>query len=177
MLATDRLIIRPFLESDYADLYEYLSLEETYRYEPGKPITKDEAKKIAAERAGGTDFWAVTLKENKEKLIGHVSLIQTEPKQFRTWEIGFIFHPDFQNKGYATEASRAVIDYSFRELDAHRVVGYCSTENTPSWKVLEKCGMTREGLGRKNVFFRKDKSGKPHWLDSYEYAILAEDTV
>ena len=175
MLATDRLIIRPFLESDYADLYEYLSLEETYRYEPGKPITKDEAKKIAAERAGGTDFWAVTLKENKEKLIGHVSLIQTEPKQFRTWEIGFIFHPDFQNKGYATEASRAVIDYSFRELDAHRVVGYCGVDNTASWRVLEKCGMRREGLQRQNVYFHEGKDGRPRWFDSYQYAVLAED--
>jgi ribosomal-protein-alanine N-acetyltransferase len=175
MLSTKRLIIRPFLESDYKDLYEYLSLKDTYRYEPGQPISLEEAKKLCLERAKTTDFWAVTLKDDSKKFIGHLSFIQAEPKFFRTWEIGFIFNPAFQDKGYATEASRALIDNSFKELDAHRVVGYCATENVPSWRVLEKCGMTREGLQRKNVFFHKDRDGRPIWLDSYQYAVLAED--
>ena len=38
MIETDRLLVRPFRDSDYRDLYEYLSLEETYRYEPGNPV-------------------------------------------------------------------------------------------------------------------------------------------
>ena len=177
MLSTERLIIRPFLENDYKDLHEYLSLKETYRFEPGEPISLEEAKKLCLERARGTDFWAVTLKDDSKKFIGHVSFIQTEPNFFLTWEIGFIFNPVFQNKGYASEAARAIVNYAFTKLGAHRVVGYCSPENIPSWKVLEKCGMTREGLRRKNAFFRKDKNGQPLWMDSYEYAILAEDAV
>jgi ribosomal-protein-alanine N-acetyltransferase len=177
MLTTERLIVRPFLEIDYNDLYEYLSLEEIYRFEPGEPVTLDEAKELCQERSEGTDFWAVTLRDEKKKLIGHVSFIQVEPKLFMTWEIGFIFNPAFQNKGYATEASCALINYSFNELNAHRVVGFCSTENIASQKVLEKCGMMKEGLRRKNAFFRKDKNGKPVWLNSYEYAILADDVI
>ena len=177
VLTTERLIIRPFRRDDYEDLFEYLSLKETYRYEPGEPISLEEAKKICQERTIGTDFWAVTLKDGDKKLIGHLSFIQTEPKFFLTWEIGFIFNPAFQNKGYATEASCALINYGFTKLGSHRVVGYCSTENTTSWRVLEKCGMTREGLRRKNAFFRKDNDGQPLWMDSYEYAILAEDSI
>ena len=177
MLSTERLRIRRFLEDDYKDLYDYLSLEETYKYEPGKPISIEEAKRIASDRAKGIGFWAITLKDNDKKLIGHVSFIQMEPKFFLTWEIGFIFNPAYQGKGYASESSRALINYSFTKLGAHRVVGYCSTENIASWKVLEKCGMKREGLRRKNAFFRKDKDGQPLWMDSYEYAILAEDSI
>lgn len=177
MLSTERLLIRPFLESDYKDLHEYLSLKETYQFEPGEPISIEEAKRLASERAKGIDFWAVILKDNKKKLIGHISFIQTEPKHFLTWEIGFIFNPAFQGKGYATEASRTLINYAFTELGTHRVVAFCSTENIASWKVLEKCGMKREGFLRKNVFFHKDGNGKPYWLDSYEYAILAEDFI
>ncbi len=176
MLSTERLIIRPFSETDYKDLYEYLSIKKTYQYEPGKPVSLEVAKKIAADRAKGTEFWAVTLKESK-KLIGHVSFIQTEPKFLLTWEIGYIFNPTFQNKGYATEATQGIISYAFKELGAHRIVGHCSPENIPSWRVLEKCGFKREGLLRKNVFFRKDENGKPYWLNSYIYAILAEDYV
>ncbi|MGD9143114.1 MAG: GNAT family N-acetyltransferase [Dehalococcoidia bacterium] len=174
MLTTERLIIRQFREDDYQDLYEYLSLNETYRFEPGEPVSPDEAKNICKDRAKGTEFWAATLKEN-EKLIGHVSFIRTEPELLFTWEIGFIFNPAFQNKGYATEASRALIDYAFSQLSAHRVVGFCSTENIPSWKVLEKCGMRREGMLRQNVFFHNDENGNPVWFDSYAYGIIAED--
>ena len=175
MLSTERLIVRPFLEDDYKDLYEYLSLKETFQYEPGVPISLAEAREIASERARGTDFWAVTLKDDSKKLIGHVSFIQIEPSFFLTWEIGYIFNPSFQNKGYAIEASRALIDYAFTTLGAHRIVGHCTPENIPSWRVLEKCGLKREGLLRQNVFFRKDNNGQPIWLDSYEYAVLAED--
>lgn len=175
MLSTKRLIVRPFVETDYSDLYEYLSLKEIYQFEPGEPISLEEAKKITAERAKGTNFWAATLTAGNNKLIGHVSLFQTEPKHIRTWEIGYIFNPVFQNNGYATEAAHAVIAYAFKELNAHRIIGFCSTENIPSWKALEKCGMNREGLQKKNMYFRTDNDDKPVWFDSYAYAIVEED--
>ena len=132
------------------------------------------AKEIAREFSKGNNFWAATLKDSK-KLIGHVSLFQKEPEHLHTWEIGYIFNPVFQNRGYATEATLAVIRHAFNKMDAHRIVGHCSPENPPSWKVLEKCGMQREGLLRKNFYVKKDKNGNPQWLDSYQYAILAED--
>ena len=176
MLETDRLLIRSFRENDYADLFEYLSIEETYRFEPGNPVSLEEAKKYALERSNSINWWAAILKnENKGKLIGHISLFQTQPERFRTWEIGFIFNPTFQNKGYCTEACHAVINYAFTQLNAHRIVANCSPENRASWRVLEKCGLMREATRRKNVFFRTDDNGEPVWLDSYEYAILAED--
>ena len=174
MLSTERLIIRPFLESDYRDLYEYLSLPETYRFEPGEPVSLEQARQLAADRARGANFWAVTLKDGK-KLIGHVSFLQVEPKHFLTWEIGYIFNPAFQNKGYASEAARAVIKYAFKELRVHRVVGYTNPDNIPSCRVLEKCGMRKEGYFRKKAFFRKDANDSPIWFDTCEYAILAEE--
>ena len=177
MLTAERLIVRPFRETDYLDLHEYLSLPEIYRFEPGAPVSLDEARKLAAERARRNDFWAVTLKDVNEKLIGHLSFMREEPKHFLTWEIGFIFNPAFQNQGYATEASRALIDYALRELNAHRITGYCSTENIASRRVLEKCGMKNEGIKRGNAYFHKDKDGRPLWFDSYQYAILADDVA
>lgn len=176
MLKTERLVIRPFRESDYKDLHEYLSLEEIYQFEPGDPISLKEARKITRERTGKVNWWAAILNnDKKEKLIGHISLFQVEPDIFRTWEIGYIFNPTYHNHGYATEAVGAVIKYGFEKLNAHRIIAHCSPENVPSWKVLEKCGMTREGLQRKNVFFKTDDEGNPIWFDSFEYAILADD--
>ena len=176
MLETDRLVIRPFRKNDYEDLYEYLSLEETYRFEPGDPISLQEAKSITDERSDSINWWAVTIKDDDTgKLIGHISLFQTEPDIFQTWELGYIFNPAYHNHGYATEAARSVIGYVFNEMHAHRIVAYCNPENIPSCRVLEKCGMTREGLRRKNAFFRTDDTGNLLWFDSCEYAILIED--
>ena len=176
MLETNRLIVRPFRESDYKDLHEYLSLKEIYRFEPGNPVSLEEAKKYALKRSNSVNWWAVILmNEGKEKLIGHISFFQTEPDAFRTWEIGYIFNPEYHNQGYATEACQAIIDYVFIKLNAHRIVGFCTPANRASWRVLEKCGMTREGLLRKNTYFRIDDTGEPIWLDSFEYAILADD--
>ena len=176
MIETERLVIRPFRESDYQDLYEYLSIEETYRFEPGDPVSLKEARKITGERVGKVNWWAVILNDNEEeKLIGHISLFQVEPDIFRTWEIGYIFNPTYHNHGYATEAASAVIRYVFEKLNAHRIIAHCNPANQASWKVLEKCGLTREGVRRKNAYFRTDENGNPIWFDSYEYAILADD--
>jgi [ribosomal protein S5]-alanine N-acetyltransferase len=173
-ITTERLIMRPFSPKDYQDYFEYMSLEETYRFERGWPITLKEAKKFYKEQSKHIIFWAATLKDNG-KLIGHVSFNPDRPEIFRMWNLGYIFNPAFQGKGYATEAARAVIAYAFKEMGVHRIVGHCSPDNTASWKVLEKCGMKKEGMSRKDFPVRMDKDGKTVWLDSYDYAILDED--
>ena len=43
-----------------------------------------------------------------------------------TWELGYIFNPDYHNQGYCTEASSALIDFAFRELHAHKIVAFCN---------------------------------------------------
>ncbi len=173
-LTTRRLCVRRFRESDGAALHAYLSLPETYRYEPGGPVTLDEACALARERSQGEAFLAVALLPG-DGLIGHVYLGPTEAPEFATHEVGYIFHPAYQGQGYATEAVAAVVDYAFREMRAHRVVGNCNPENAASWRVLEKCGMTREATFRQNVFFRRDPAGEPLWTDTYVYAILRRD--
>jgi RimJ/RimL family protein N-acetyltransferase len=56
----------------------------------------------------------------------------------------------------------------------HRVVSHCNPQNVASWKLLEKIGFHREGLLRKNIYFRKDEAGNPLWWDSYAYARLED---
>ena len=107
-------------------------------------------------------------------MIGHLYFHQTDPEKYLTWELGFIFNPGYQNKGFCTEASKAIVQYGFKKLNAHRIVAYCNPHNIPSWKVLEKTGMKKEGHFRKRAFFREDKNGKPIWHDSFAYGILNE---
>ena len=176
MINTARLVLRRFREEDYVALYAYLSNPGIYWFEPGGPISLEKAKELCIERSQGTDYLAVTLRSTDE-LVGHLSFRQTEAEEFHTWELGYIFNPAFQNKGYATESARALIEYGFRHFGIHRVVAYCSPENIASWRVLEKIGMRREGYFRKNIFFNCDGDGEPIWLDTYAYAILAKEFI
>ncbi len=174
MMESERLIVRRFADGDWRDLYEYLSLPETYEFEPGCPTSEEEAKALAAERARGEVFLAVQLKDGG-KMIGHVYLGAEGPPEFATYELGYIFNPKFQKRGYCTEASALVLDRAFGELGAHRVVAYCDPRNPASWRVLEKLGMRLEGVFEKRAFFRRGPGGEPLWHDCRAYGMLAEE--
>ena len=173
-LETDRLIIRRFREDDWQDMYEYLSQESVVKYEPYDPFTLEDCKQSAAGRSKNDSFFAVCLKEDN-KLIGHVYFNQQQPLDFLTWEMGYVFNPAYYGKGYATEACTRVMKYGFEELGAHRVMARCNPENAPSWRLMERLSMIREGHFRKPAFFRKSEDGKPIWHNAYQYSILDED--
>jgi ribosomal-protein-alanine N-acetyltransferase len=174
MISTRRLMIRPFNASDAADLYEYLSNPAIYKYEPGEPISFDHATHLSQERAATKDFWAVELADSG-KMIGHIYFKQTEPYELRTWELGYIVNPAYQGEGYAAEAVAALLRKEFEDKHIHRVVAHCNPENPASWKLLERVGLRREGLLRRNIFFRRGPKGEEIWTDTYVYAILKEE--
>ncbi len=173
-LETERLILRRFSRADWKDLYEYLSCEAVVKYEPYGVFSEDECSLEAAKRSQQEAFWAVCLKENG-KLIGNVYFHQQEPKEFLTWEIGYVFNPGYYGRGYATEGCREILRYGFERLNARRVIAMCNPDNTPSWKLLERLKMRREGHLIKNIYFKYDKNGRPVWNDTFEYAILSDE--
>lgn len=60
-------------------------------------------------------------------------------------ELGFGIHSDFRNRGYATEAARALIDWGLAQPSVEQIAARCDPGNGPSVRVLEKIGMTRLG--------------------------------
>ena len=60
------------------------------------------------------------------------------------FEIGWQFDPAYFGNGYATEAARGWLDHSFGVLGIEEVVSYTAALNTPSIKVMERIGMTRD---------------------------------
>jgi [ribosomal protein S5]-alanine N-acetyltransferase len=114
---------------------------------------------------------AVDLRIEK-RVIGHLYFQPIEPAELRTWELGYIFNPRYQRRGYATEAARALLHHAFAEMGVHRVIANCNPANVASWRVLEKIGFVREGHLRQNIFFRRDAEGRPVWQDTFEYGLL-----
>ena len=87
----------------------------------------------------------------------------------RHGEIEYVVGPSFQGKGYATEMTKAVIAYGFEKINLHRIEIDCRTENEASRRVIEKCGLTYEGVFR-DFFWRKD-----HYEGRRVFSILKEE--
>ncbi len=76
----------------------------------------------------------------------------------------------FEPNDWETEAAFSLLRYSFEELHLHRVIATCQPENIPSYRVMEKLGMRREGFFRKCIY-----RGGNTWCDEYFYAMLEEE--
>ena len=170
-IETDRLIIRKFRPDDFTELYDYLSDINVVKYEPYEPYTLEETRREAEFRSNSDEYFAVTMK-GEGRLIGNLYLGKRE---FDTYELGYVFNRDWQMCGYATEAAKALLEYTFATLKAHRVVAKCNALNYRSYKLMERLGMRREAELKKNVYFKKDAFGKPVWQDTLQYAILRNE--
>ena len=173
-IETDRLILRRFWKHDIEDFMEYDSHPDLARFRSGDPYTEDQARECLATQRDlilGTErVWlslAVELKA-EGKMIGLVS-IKVLNKLHHQGEIGWTFHPSYQRQGFATEASRAILQLGFGILDLHRITARCDVLNTRSLRLMERLGMRGEALFREIVFF------KGVWHDQYTYAILKEE--
>lgn len=169
-LRTERLLLRPFRETDLRDLYEFLSqlMDDEFEGYPG--ITFESAEEHLRYRVGSEEFYAIEL-TGASKVIGN---IYCGKRDFSAREVGYIVNRLYQRQGYAEEALRAVIAHAFGE-GAHRVYAECDPRNTASVKLLERVGMRREAYFRQNIYFRRDLNGAPIWKDTCVYAMLESD--
>ncbi len=151
IIETDRLLLRPFEDSDFEDVYEFNSNLEVHKYTGDEIITSlDRAKEIIKE------IWhkdynkygygrLATIYKPDNKLIGFTGL-KYMPEIGET-DIGYRYLPAYWGKGIATEASKAVLKYGFETLNLERIIGIAFPENIPSCKVLEKIGLSLYKVG------------------------------
>jgi len=170
---TQRLAVRRFQASDGPGLSAYLSRPEAVRFEPYPVQSAQECERLAGERATDPAFWAVCLRDSGE-LVGNLYLSRQQPESWRTYELGYVFHPSYWGRGFATEAAAALVGQCFAG-GAHRVLARCNPRNTPSWRLLERLGFRREGHFLRSASFATDGAGEPIWHDAYLYACLAEE--
>ncbi len=103
-----------------------------------------------------------------DQFIGLFGVKMGKPNYWSS-EVWYKLHPFSWNKGFATEALDAVLEFCFNDLKLHRIEAGCAIDNIASIKVLEKVGFKREGQKRKILPIREK------WVDNYFYAILEED--
>jgi len=172
---TRQLELRLFRPDDFADSLAYHSRPDVVRYLYQEPRTEEDFRAVVAGRVKQRGFVQEGDRVNLAvvptgvgRVIGEVMLLWTSDEH-RQGEIGFMVHPDFHGRGYATEASAPLLRIGFEGLGLHRICGRLDGRNTASARVLEKLGMRREAHLVQNEFV------KGEWTDEIVYAMLRDE--
>lgn len=144
-ITTKRLTIRPIRAGDEKEIHEYAgdkSLTMMY-FLPNETFEETAAfvRENAAEWESGdqTNFEFVILLDGK--IIGgcDCDLGHSEDRSYAT--LGWIIHRDYRNRGYASEAASAVLDFAFERLAISKVYAQCDIINPASFAVMRRIGM------------------------------------
>ncbi len=142
VLTTERLILREFELTDAEAMFNLNSDEEVLRYTGDKQFESIEDannffKNYPDYEKNGFGRWALVTKGDK-KVIGWCGLKKHEDN---TVDIGYRIFKNQWNKGYATEASIACLEYGFQVFELDEIIANAATENKASIRVMEKIGM------------------------------------
>lgn len=181
-LETDRLVLRQFTEADVDNIVELDSDPDVMRFiNGGLPTPRDEIQNDYLPswlryytRWAGFGFWAAIEKSTGE-FLGWFHFRPPHGGSADEAELGYRLRKSAWNKGYATEASRALIRKGFTELGVQRVVAGTAIDNVGSRRVMEKSGLTLVGAvwqSRPDVFDGLRLPGVEYALDRADWELL-----
>jgi ribosomal-protein-alanine N-acetyltransferase len=148
IIETERFYLREINQQDVDDLFELDSDPQVHIYIENNPVkTKEQIVEVIQMlqhqyKENGIARWAVIDKQTSE-CVGWSGL-----KFFRTplnghvnfYELGYRFKTKYWGKGYATETSKAIINYGFEQLKVEKLYAITHPENEKSIQVLKKLG-------------------------------------
>lgn len=182
IIETERLILRPFTETDASDVFEYLSEPAVNCFASMKLGSIEEAKAEMRRRSSEVEYYFAIVLKNTGKVIGEIDAFPeacephaNEKSVHDTFSPCWMLNLDYTGKGYAFEAAHAFFDYLFKEKGARRIYAYTEDSNTPSQRLCERLGMRREGLFMEFISFVNDPDGTPQYENTVQYAILRKE--
>jgi RimJ/RimL family protein N-acetyltransferase len=151
VIETPRLVLRPPTLADAPAIYQaYARDPEVTRYmewRPHESVADTEAflrAHLPRRPAGEESSWVLTLKEDG-RLVGMIAL---HPNSYRVG-FGYVLGRAYWGRGLMTEAARTLVELTLAQPEVFRVWAVCDVENLASARVLEKAGLTREGILRR----------------------------
>lgn len=164
-IETERLILRRFEYTDNAAMLRNWIADERIQSMYSEPVytTKEAVKELLDKYIGSYEKsdcyrWAVIERLSGE-CIGQIAFFLVDSKNHFA-EIEYCIGSEFQRRGYATEATKAVVSYGFNKINLHKVQICTKTINDASKRVIEKCGFTYEGTLRDYFFMNGEYVGR-----------------
>jgi ribosomal-protein-alanine N-acetyltransferase len=103
--------------------------------------------------------WVIVDRDAKA-VVGSAGFVG-KPNDEGSVELGFGVHPTHRNRGYASEAARALVEWALDQPAVARVIATCDPANLPSVRVLEKVGMVRVGEADGQLLWETARAGAP----------------
>jgi [ribosomal protein S5]-alanine N-acetyltransferase len=156
MWQTPRLTIRHLRPDDWSDLHALQGDPEATKFIGGvwsPEKTREVINRIAAGYPTNQLTWFAVEDRTTDRVVGVCWLGERSSKWCRMlgWgreiELGYRYARQHWNKGYATEAARAMLHRGFHELNLKRIVAIVDVRNIASERVLQKLGMTLVASG------------------------------
>lgn len=173
--SSERLLLRPFAESDTDSIHSYRSLECVAKYQYWHPFSKEEVveliRKNMQQPVGIRGVWsglAITCKDSS-MLIGDCAFKLNDVNA----EVGCNISPVYQQKGYAREALAILCTYIFKDISGvSEIYAITDAENIASAKLLESIGMTKT-RDHEEVVLCKGRLSVEHKYSIFRTAWLA----
>lgn len=151
-LETEHLLLRMIDRRDRDDMYDYSSREDVTRYllwspHPSVDYTGGYIRSVVKHyRIGDFYDWAIVSKSDAH-MIGTIGFTRLDMTN-RVGELGYVVNPKYKGHGFATEAGRSILRFGFEQLGLNRIEARYMVENHASGRVMEKLGMSLEGVAR-----------------------------
>ena len=173
VIETQRLVLRKLCMKDARDMFEVSRDPEVARYVLWRPYTElNESKHYIRHcmrqyKLDQPAPFGMYIKEDC-KVIGTIGFTWVN-RDHNSAEVGYSMSRMYWNRGLMTEALSAVIEYGMTDMRLNRIEAQHDIRNPPSGKVMEKCGMKREGTLYGRLY------SKGEYIDVNLYAILRKD--
>jgi RimJ/RimL family protein N-acetyltransferase len=146
-VTTERLVLRPFRESDLDVILALHGDPETNRFSSHGPMrTLDDARErlalwLSDYSQKGVGYWAVARREAPDRVVGVGGVRHKELQGQHVLNLAYRFSPETWGSGYATEVSRVALELARKHIPDVPVVAIIHQLNTPSIRVAERLGM------------------------------------
>jgi RimJ/RimL family protein N-acetyltransferase len=147
-IRTERLLLRPWREQDREPFAALNADPEVMEYFPST-LTRAESDafvdRVEAHFAEhGYGLWVAEVDGVHAGFVGLQTV--TFPASFApAVEVGWRLARPYWGRGLASEGARAALDFAFDEEGLDHVVSFTAVDNTRSWQVMERVGMTWVG--------------------------------
>lgn len=167
-IKTPRLTLRAMHVGDVESLREWMGDPNLYAYWGKRAGKADKDPRLLFDKPERpTKSLHLGIEQNESgKIIGEIWVYLIEND--RMAKLACRIADKCKGMGYATEALHAIVDFCFENTELQRLWSDADVRNIASWRVMEKCGFTREGMIRQGKMVSS-------WCDYYLYGILRED--
>ena len=171
ILETTRLLIRlPVLDDVDTIFQKYAQDKEVTKFLVWRPhenitVTREFIRRCIQSWKDETTFSWVIVRKNDNGVVG---MLELRIDKYIA-DLGYVIAREYWGNGYATEITKAVIEWAMAQEKIYRVWATCDVENLASARVLEKVGMQREGILRRFIV-HPNICDEPR--DSYCYSVV-----